>query len=192
GIELPTKTVNGITKTDSDMLFPTLAMYHFPMAIAILFVLGMVASAYSSVDSALTALTTTFCMDFLDFDKLQWDEQRKIRTRVTVHIGFALLMLLVIVIFGFVKNEAVIKAVFDVAGYTYGPLLGLFAFGFYTRYKIHDRWSVWVCLAAPILTYFLDKYSVTLFFGYKFGFEKLIINGLLTFIGLWLIAKRKK
>lgn len=189
GIEIPTRIVNGEVKQATDLLFPTIALNHLSPGIGIVFILGLIAAAYSSADSALTALTTSFCVDFLGFEKEENpDEQKQKRTRFLVHIGFSTLLFLVIMVFYFVNDQAVIKQIFTVASYTYGPLLGLYAFGFFARRKVLDRFTPIVCLMAPILTFIISTYSETLFFGYKFGFELLIINGLITMIGLFFIS----
>ena len=179
GIDIPEKT---------DLLYPTIALQYLSPTIGIVFLLGLIAAAYSSADSALTALTTSFCVDFLNFEKSEASEDEKKRTRFKVHIGFSILLFFVILIFWFINDDAVIAAIYTVASYTYGPLLGLYAFGFFANRRINDRLAPYVCLAAPILTYIINANSELLLFGYKFGFELLILNGLLTFLGLWAIS----
>ncbi|MEZ4915306.1 MAG: sodium:solute symporter [Chitinophagales bacterium] len=176
----------------TDKTFPTLALNYFPPTMGIFFLLGLIAAAYSSADSALTALTTSFCIDFLDMDKnrLKKSVASLQNTRHYVHIGFALLIFLCILSFKYLLQEAVVSAVFRVASYTYGPLLGLFFFGIFTKYKVNDKFVPLVCLVSPAICYFLQANSEQLFNGYKFGFELLILNGLLTFVGLLLIAKK--
>lgn len=169
----------------SDDLFPMLAINHMSMMIGIFFLLGITAANYASADSALTSLTTAFCIDFLDFGKRQDRNNKKI-LKIT-HLGFSFLLFLVIMIFKAVNNQSVVMAVFKVAGLTYGPLLGLFAFGLLTRYRIKDRYVPAVVLAAPTLSWLLNTYSEQLFGGYKIGFELIIINGALTFLGLFLV-----
>ena len=188
GIEIPEIVVNGKAKEATDLLYPTIALKHLSPTIGILFILGLIAAAYSSADSALTALTTSFCIDFLDFEKKEEEKDTQKRTRILVHIGFSILLFFVIIGFWFINDRSVIDALFKVSGYTYGPLLGLYAFGFFTTLKVRDEWVLPICLAAPVLTYILSVYSVQLFFGYKFGFELLILNGLLTFLGLLIIS----
>lgn len=168
----------------SDNLYPILALNHFSIFAGILFVLGITAAAYSSADSALTAMTTSFCVDFLNLSKNESVEAKK--TRMSVHIGFSLLLYLVILIFKIINDESVISAVFKAAGYTYGPLLGLFSFGLFTKKSIRDSWVPYICVVSPILTYVINSYSETLLWGYKFGFEILLLNGALTFLGLWI------
>jgi Na+/proline symporter len=179
GIERPAK---------ADDLYPTLALeeYFSPLA-GILFIIGLIAAAYSSADSALTALTTSFSIDMLNI--YRYDEKKQIHTRKLVHLGVTLVMVAVIIGFNRIHNDSVISAVFTAAGYTYGPLLGLYAFGMFSRWKINDSLTPVVCLLAPLISYLLYLYSPVLLNGYRFGFELLIVNGLLTFAGLWLIRK---
>jgi Na+/proline symporter len=179
GIAIPAKT---------DDLFPTLAIKYFGTMAGVVFLLGITATTYSSADSALTALTTAFCIDILNFAPAS--SERK-KTRLAVHIGFSIAMFLVIVLFRIINNESVITMVFTAAGYTYGPLLGLFAFGILTHRSVRDRYVPYICIASPILTYIINANSVAWFGGYKFGFELLLVNGLLTFAGLWLLSLNK-
>jgi SSS family transporter len=172
----------------TDNLYPMLALEYFPPAIGILFLLGITAAAYSSADSALTALTTSFCVDILGIEKKPEASQKGIRVRV--HIGVTLIMFLVIILFEMLNDESVINSIFVAAGYTYGPLLGLFTFGLFTKRSIADKWVPLIGVLAPILSYIVNKNSETLLWGYKFGFEIIILNGLLTFIGLSLISKK--
>ena len=174
----------------SDLLYPTLALEHLPPTIGILFVLGLVAAAYSSADSALTSLTTAFCIDMLDFDKSSMSEQQKKKVRLSVHVGFSVLLLIVILIFYRINNSAVIDAIFRIATYTYGPLLGLYAFGFMTKSAVRDRWVPVVCFLAPVLTYVINENSEAWLGGYKFGYELLLVNGLVTFVGLLILSKK--
>ncbi len=169
----------------SDDLYPLLAINHMSLMIGIFFLLGITAANYASADSALTSLTTAFCIDFLNFGKRK--DQNKKRILKITHMGFSLLLLLVILIFKAVNNQSVVMAVFKVAGLTYGPLLGLFAFGLLTRYKVKDRLVPIVVVAAPVLSGLLNYYSEQILNGYQIGFELIIINGLLTFIGLFLV-----
>lgn len=170
----------------TDDFFPFLAINHFNVLAGILFILGITAAAYSSADSALTALTTSFCVDFLNFR--DQDEQYKKKTRIKVHIGFSILTFVVIIIFRLINDESVINSLFLAAGYTYGPLLGLFSFGMFTKRGLNDRFAPVVCLLSPIISYVIQANSETWFGGYRFGFEILILNGLLTFIGLFIIS----
>jgi len=178
GIEIPKKT---------DDLFPMLALNHFGLLAGILFLLGITSAAYSSADSALTALTTAFCIDFLNLDTKKPESKS---TRIKVHVAFSFLMFLVIVLFRVINNDSVVSAVFKVAGYTYGPLLGLFAFGILTKMKVNDRYVPVLGLMSPVLTYVINANSEALLGGYKFGYELLLLNGLIMFTGLFLLRKK--
>ncbi len=171
----------------SDDFFPFLALNHFGTVAGVLFLLGIISCTYSSSDSALTALTTSFCIDFMNLDPQSPASKSK---RMKVHLGFSVLMFLVIVLFRIINNESVVTAVFKVAGYTYGPLLGLFAFGILTKRQVKDRWVPVIGLLSPVLTYIINVNSVAWFGGYKFGFELLLLNGLIMFAGLWLLTKK--
>jgi len=150
--------------------------------------LGLIAAAYSSADSALTSLTTAFCFDIIDIESKPETERKNIRKQV--HIGFSFVLVFVIVVFDLIfKDVSVIWELFKAAGYTYGPLLGLFAFGLITKSQIKDKFVWIVAIVAPLLSYILNLYSKELFNGYEIGFEILIINGILMFIGLLLIKK---
>ena len=172
----------------SDDLYPILALNHFQPFVGIVFLLGIIAAAFSSADSALTSLTTAFCVDFLNLKELPEKTQK--RKRFMVHIGFSFLVFLIIVVFRIINNDSVITAVFIVAGYTYGPLLGLYSFGLFTKWEIKDSLVPYVAIAAPILTFIASRYSSIIIPGYNMGFEVLILNGLLTFIGLMIIRRR--
>ena len=188
GIDMPTRIVNGETRPASDLLYPTIALQHLSPAIGIVFLIGLIAAAYSSADSALTSLTTSFCIDFLDFEKKNLPENKKKEKRLVVHIGFSFLLFLMIMIFWYINDEAVISALFKLATFTYGPLLGLYAFGFFIRRTVYDKWVPWICVFSPAITFIVDRYSTELLYGYKFGFELLILNGLITFLGLFLAS----
>ncbi|GAA4829929.1 sodium:solute symporter [Algivirga pacifica] len=180
GVEIPGRT---------DALYATLALEHFGTLAGTVFLLGITAAAYSSADSALTALTTSFCVDMMDISHQPEEKQKKIRR--VVHIGFSTLMVMVIILFKMFNDETVVTSVFKAAGYTYGPLLGLFAFGMLTKRKPADRLVPLVCILSPVFSYILNANSEELLWGYKFGFEILIVNGLFTFIGLWTISGRR-
>ena len=186
GIEMPTRLVGGEMKEASDLLYPTIALRHLSPAIGIVFLIGLIAAAYSSADSALTSLTTSFCIDFLNFDKRDESEQQKQLIRRKVHILFSFVLFVFIMTFWMINDDAVIKSLFKAAGYTYGPLLGLYAYGFYIKRKVVDKFVPFICILAPILSFVLEINSETLFWGYKFGFEVLLINGFLTMVGLYL------
>jgi len=173
----------------SDELFPMIATQgYLSPVIGVIFILGLVAAAYSSADSAMTALTTSITIDILEKGNETEEHTRKIRYRVHVLLSF--LFLVVILLFRALNDRSIIDTIFTIAGYTYGPLLGLFVFGIYTRYQIKDRGVPIVVVLAPVLTYLIQFYSSRLLYGYVFSFELLIINGLITFAGLWFIRRR--
>ncbi len=171
----------------TDYLFPQLAINHFPTIGAVIFLLGITAAAYSSADSALTALTTSFCVDFLGFTPANYAQKRTIRKMV--HLGFSFILFLVILLFQAINDQSVITAVFVAAGYTYGPLLGMFALAIFTKIQVKDQFVPVITILSPILSYLINHHSEAWFGGYQFGFEILILNGLLTFLGLVLIRK---
>ena len=174
-----------------DKIFPAIA-FSLSGFTAVCFVLGMVAAGYSSADGTLTALTTTFCYDFLGFSgESEKSGRRELRTRRLVHIGFALLYLLVIIAFRPFHNQSLIDTLFDVAGFTYGPLLGLYSFGLFVRRRARDKWVPIIAVLSPVLCYLLKLYS-PVWLGYRFGFEILLVNGLVTFLLLWLSSIKTK
>ncbi|MDT8887359.1 sodium:solute symporter [Aquirufa regiilacus] len=173
----------------TDELYPLLALGgNFGTLAAVTFLLGIIAASYASSDSALTALTTSFCIDFLRIEKFQEAKREKIKHRV--HIGFSVLFFIVIGLFHVFNNQELIGAVFNLAGYTYGPLLGLFAFGLFTKTAIKDKYVPFVCVASPIITFILETQSQALFGG--FGFAKLILNGAICYLLLWSIREKTK
>jgi SSS family transporter len=180
GIPIPAKT---------DNLFPLLALQHLGTFAAVAFVIGLTAATFSSADSVLTTLTTSFCIDVLDMDAMKLTEADKTRLRHRIHIAFAVILLLVILGFRALNSDAIINAIFKLAGYTYGPLLGLFAFGLFTRRRVNDRLAPVCCVASPLVCYLLDENSAAWFGGYQFGFELLMLNGLLTAAGLLVISQ---
>ncbi|NNC69370.1 MAG: sodium:solute symporter, partial [Flavobacteriaceae bacterium] len=184
GIAVP--LVDGQVKTD--LLFPEVALNGgLGLGIGIVFILGLIAAAYSSADSALTSLTTSYCIDFLAIEKKPKELQKGIRKRV--HIWMSILLIIVIIIFRYVLEDNVISSLLQVASYTYGPLLGLFAFGIFTKFQIRDQYSWIIAILSVLLSYLLNNFSQQWFGGYIFGFELLAVNGLITFIGLYLVRK---
>ncbi len=182
GITLPSKT---------DDLFPVIALKYLGPVTGIVFIIGLISAAYPSADGALTSLTTSFCVDFLGLkDDAKKTEGEKTKIRYKVHLCFALLLLIVIVIFRAINNEAVISKLFTVAGYTYGPLLGLYSFGLFTKWEVKDNFVPLICILSPVICFLLSQYSELLLGGYKFGFELLILNGGLTFAGLWFLREK--
>ncbi|HET8803310.1 MAG TPA: sodium:solute symporter, partial [Aequorivita sp.] len=185
GISVP--VLDGKEKTD--LLFPEIALNgSMGIGLGIMFILGLIAAAYSSADSALTALTTSFCVDFLDIKKRAVDKQKGLRKRV--HIGISVLLIIVIIAFKYLMDSSVIDLLLTAAAYTYGPLLGLFAFGIFTKYKIKDRWSWLVALVSVGITALLGTIPPELIGGYHFNYELLLVNGGLTFLGLILIRRK--
>ena len=174
----------------SDALYPMLAKSHLGIFVALIFLLGTIAAAYSSADSALTALTTSFCIDFLEFDKIKTGTSLQRMRRIQTHLGFSILIFMVVILFYLINNTSVIDAIFRMAGYTYGPLLGLFAFGLFTRWQVKDKFVPLICSLPPVLCYLLafllEKYRI-----YTFGYEILICNGLITFLLLLTIVRCK-
>jgi Na+/proline symporter len=197
GIGIPERT---------DQLYPKIAFQHLDIVAGVFFVLGLVGSTYASSDSALTALTTSFCIDFLNFDKkkihpseyaseaerleyAQAIDKSQRKTRTLVHLGFSVLFVLIIVILKAISDGAVISLIFKIAGYTYGPLLGLYIFGLFSPLKVRDNLVLYVCIAAPILTWLLD---ISMKKWFDVGFLTILINGLITLFGLWAISYRSE
>ncbi len=197
GLEIPART---------DQLYPRIAFGHLDAAAGVFFILGLIASTYASSDSALTALTTSFCVDFLNFEKktpatseLAWEnentaatvelENKLRRQRTWVHLGFSALFVVIIVVLNSVSSDAVINLIFKIAGYTYGPLLGLFGFGLFTDLKLRDKWVPFVCIAAPALTWLVEISAKQ---WLDVGFLTILINGLITAAGLWAISFREE
>lgn len=187
---------NGID-VKPDKLFPTVALEHFSPLGALMFIIGLTAAAYASTDSALTALTTSFCVDLLGMGKKDSSAaengntqaaNRAVLLRRLVHVGFVLFVFAQILIFYWIDDQSIINSLLRLAGYTYGPLLGLYTFGIFTRRRVRDYAVPALAILSPVLTFLLNYYSVELFWGYKFSFELLIINGLLMFTGLCLLS----
>jgi SSS family transporter len=202
---------NHVAATGDD-LFPTVALHYMPQAISIIFIIGLISALFPSADGALTALTSSFCIDIMGLKQRDdLTEKQKRKKRLAVHFIFAIVFFLVVMGFKWMDNKSIIDIILKVAGFTYGPLLGLFAFGILTKRKINDRLALYVCLIAPLLILGIDfvnniewwhkqlklgpwvenihSVSTTLFGKFKIGYELLIYNGILTFLGLWLISK---
>ena len=180
--------MDGSPKTD--LLFPEIALNSgLGLTVAITFMLGLIAAAYSSADSALASLTTSYCVDFLDIEKRPKEQQKKLRKKV--HIGMSIMLVIVIIIFKYVLTSNVIDSLLTVAGYTYGPLLGLFAFGIITKFKVKDKYVWMVALCSVIVTAIIGRIPPENLGGYVVGYELLPINGFLTFFGLILIRSNK-
>jgi Na+/proline symporter len=175
---------------NTDNLYPLIATGGYLSALmAFFFIIGLISATYSSADSALTSLTTSFTIDILEAQKK--GEQKLKQTRNIVHIAFTILLGILIVFFRVINDQNVIKAIFTIAGYTYGPLLGLYSFGLFTKRNLRDSFVPVVAVLSPLICIVLNLYSKELFWGYKFGFELLVVNGLITFIGLWVLSWRK-
>jgi SSS family transporter len=183
---------NGISET-GDQLFPSAAIKHMPPYISIIFIIALISALFPSADGAITALTSSFCIDILGLKRdTQSSEKQKKRTRQVVHLSFAAVFLLVVMVFYWVDNKSMIGLILKVAGYTYGPLLGLFAFGMLTKRQVKDNLVPLVAILAPVVCFFIDKYQAALFGEFQIGLELLIINGLLTYMGLLLISHKKE
>jgi len=182
----------GISVANTDVLFPTIAIHYLVPVAGIIFIIGLISAAYPSADGALTSLTTSFCIDILGLNKFSYTEGKKIKIRYLVHLSFAMILMLCIVIFRSMNDEAIIQKLYTIAGYTYGPLLGLYSFGMFTKWQVKDKWIPLVAIASPIICYLLSSHSVQLFWGYNFGFEMIILNGALTFMGLWLLRRKRQ
>ena len=165
-----------------DMLFPNIALNAgLPAFVGVLFIIGIIAAAYSSADSALTSLTTSFCVDIIEFEKQ--DPNKQVKTRKHVHLLMSFVLFCVIMLFNAINDDSVIKSLFTVAGYTYGPLLGMYSFGLFTKFKVKDKWVPLVAISSPVICYILNLYI-------SFGFELLILNGFITFVGLYLLKQK--
>lgn len=170
-----------------DDVFPFLATgNYFPVIVGILFIIGFIAAAYSAAGSALTALTTSFTVDILNKEK----DANLTKVRTIVHIGMAVLMAVCIYVIHILNNDSVIQTVYKVASYTYGPLLGMFCFGIFTKRQVRDRWIPLVVILAPVITWVIDVNSAAWFHGYVFSHERLILNALLTFVGMLCLIKK--
>ena len=183
----------GVATTASDEVFPTIAIKYLSPVAGIVFIIGLISAAFPSADGALTSLTTSFSIDFLSLDKRSGiDEKKRTRIRYLVHISIALVFFICILIFRALNDGAVIGKLFTIAGYTCGPLLGLYSFGLFTKRLVKDSVTPFIAILSPAACWLLSRYSVELFNGYKFGFELLLLNGFLTFIGLWMFSKKSE
>lgn len=173
-----------------DDLFPTIALQYLPPAISVIFIIGLISALFPSADGAITALTSSFCIDILGLQRNKnLTEAQQSKTRITVHLTFAVIFLVCVMIFKVMDNKSIIGILLDIAGYTYGPLLGLFTFGIITKRILNDMLSPIVCIIAPIICYIIQLNAPALFGGYQIGIEMLILNGAMTFAGLYFISK---
>jgi len=176
----------------SDDLFPTVALRYLSPLAGLVFLIGIISAAFPSADGALTSLTTSFTIDFMGLDKRPGiSEEKRTRIRYAVHLSIAAVFLVAILVFRAMNDRAVIDKLFTIAGYTYGPLLGLYSFGLFTKRTVTDRAVPAIAILSPVICYFLSRYSAELFNGYRFGFELLMLNGLITFAGLFIFSKKK-
>lgn len=173
-----------------DKLFPVIALKYMPPIIGITFVIGLISALFSSADGSMTALTSSLCIDIFGIKEKVWRNRDEEKFRKKVHTVVAISFLLMILVFKWINDDSMIGLVLKLAGYTYGPLLGLFTFGIFTKYKVKDHLVPCICVVAPVLSYFLDQYQSFVFGQFQIGLELLIINGMFTFIGLWLIREK--
>ncbi len=190
GIEIPLDYVSGKPRTD--LLFPEIALNHLATLPAIVFMLGLTAATFATTDSALTALTTSFCVDFLGMNKKEnLEKENAVKKRHAVHVFFSLLMFVVILVINALNSSSVVSLIFLIASYTYGPLLGLYSFGLFVKSRgVKDKLVPFICIIAPVLCYILATNSKELLGGYIFSVELILINGFITFMGLLLISKK--
>jgi Na+/proline symporter len=181
----------GIVIGSSDDVFPTVAIKYLGPVAGVVFLIGLISAAFPSADGALTSLTTAVSIDFLNLEKREGiTEKQKTRIRYIVHLSIALVFFMCVLMFSILNDRAVIDKLFTIAGYTYGPLLGLYSFGLFTKRKVNDRLTPFIAILSPVICYILSSYSVELFNGYKFGFELLLLNGLITYAGLWIFSRK--
>jgi Na+/proline symporter len=178
----------GIVMGDTDLLFPEVAIRYLPSIAGLTFVIGVLSASYSSADGAMTALTTSFTIDILRVDKQNLSENKIKKIRYRTHLVMAVLFFLLVLFFNAIKSDSIINMVYDIASYTYGPLLGLFFVGIFTKWQLRDRWTPTVIIAAPVFSFIIVK-MCAYFFDYHFGFEILLLNGILTVIGLLCLRK---
>jgi solute:Na+ symporter, SSS family len=181
----------GITIGSSDEMFPTVAVRYLGPVAGMVFFIGLISAAFPSADGALTSLTTSISIDFLGLnERKEITEKAKTRIRYIVHLSIAFIFFLAVLVFGMLDNKAVIDKLFTIAGYTYGPLLGLYSFGLFTKRLVKDKLTPVIAILSPVICFILSTYSEVLFNGYKFGFELLLLNGLITFTGLYVFSRK--
>ena len=178
------------SKAQTDKLFPVIASQYLGLGVGLFFIIGLISASYPSAGGALTSLTTSFCIDFLGFNKKKdLAQERKDRIRKLIHASFAVLFFLIILVLYVVNNQAIINLVYLLAAYTYGPLLGFFFFGILTKYRVRDKVTPFLALAAPVLCYLADL-AFKAWFHFGLGFTVLIVNGLLVFLGMWILREK--
>lgn len=197
------QVIEGVTKNEfllqgkdilGDKIFPQIAFNYLPPFIGIVFIIGLISALFPSADGALTALTSSFCIDIIGLNRNKfWTDKRKKNIRVTVHLAFAIIFFACVIIFKWIDKRSIINIILDIAGYTYGPLLGLFSFGMLTKRNLPENAFVpAICLVSPAICYYISANSATWFNGFQIGIELLILNGLITFFGLWLVSVTSK
>lgn len=174
-----------------DQLFPLVALQYMPAALSIVFIIALISALFPSADGAITALTSSTCIDIIGLNRREdWNDERRQKIRKRVHLSYALIFFFFVMIFRWADNPSMINVILKVAGYTYGPLLGLFSFGLLTKRQVIDRYVIWIAILSPTLCFVLDHYQGQIFGAYEIGLELLIFNGLITFIGLLLISEK--
>lgn len=192
GKEVTRFMIDGKNAT-ADKLFPLMALEYMPPIVSVIFIIALISALFPSADGAITALTSSFCIDILGIQRKEgWTDKKKKRVRQRVHLVFALIFLLFVMIFKWVNNPSMIGVILKVAAYTYGPLLGLFSFGILTKRAVSDKLVPIICIASPVICFFIDKFQKSIFGSFEIGLELLIINGLLTFLGLLAISKPRE
>lgn len=177
-------------KLAADDLFPTIVRSYLPMSVFIIFIIGLISALFPSVDGAITALTSSFCIDIIGFERKNFNEEKKQKIRPLIHLGFAVLFTAIVFILKYFNNKSIVDLIFLIAGYTYGPLLGLFAFGILTKRNVKS-WSVpIICIFSPLVCFFINLYSKNLFGSYEIGNEMLILNGSITFVLMLVFSKK--
>ena len=175
-----------------DQLFPAIALNYMPPVISIIFIIALISALFPSADGAMTALTSSLCIDILNLKEKTWDAQRKEKFRKKVHLIVAVVFLIMVLAFKQINDPSMIGLILKLAGFTYGPLLGLFAFGIFTNRVVKDAFVPYICVLSPVLSYLLDKYQSFIFGAFSIGLELLIINGFFTFVGLWIVSSSPK
>lgn len=180
----------GVAAT-GDKLFPEIALSHMPPIVSVIFIIALISALFPSADGAITALTSSFCIDIIGMQRrTDWTEQQKKKLRQRVHLAVAFIFLIFVLLFYRLNDPSMIGVILKIAAYTYGPLLGLFTFGILSKRPVNDKLVPYICIASPIICFFLDKFQKSIFGSFELGLELLIINGLLTFIGLFIISRR--
>ncbi|MFM7015820.1 MAG: sodium:solute symporter [Bacteroidota bacterium] len=175
----------------SDNLFPDMALNYFPPVMGFVFIIALISALFPSADGAITALTSSFCIDILGIQRNEnWQESKQLQIRRIVHIAFALLFLFAVLYFYWLDNRSIIDLILKLGGYTYGPLLGLFVFGMFTTKTIKESIVPFICILSPLITWQLAEHAAQWFSGYKFGYEIILINGIITFSGLYLVSNK--